>query len=56
VQPGDALWPIAERHLASSRSVTEIAQQVQELESLNRDRIASGDPDLLEAGEELRLR
>ena len=26
------------------------------LESLNRDRIASGDPDLLEAGEELRLR
>lgn len=56
VQPGDALWPIAERHLASSRSVTEIAKQVQELESLNRDRIASGDPDLLEAGEELRLR
>ena len=56
VQPGDALWPIAERHLASSRSVTAIAKQVQELESLNRDRIASGDPDLLEAGEELRLR
>ena len=56
VQPGDALWPIAERHLARSSSVTEIAKQVQDLESLNRDRIASGDPDLLEAGEELRLR
>ena len=55
VQPGDALWPIAERHLARSSSAVEIAQQVQDLESLNRDRIASGDPDLLEAGEELRL-
>jgi hypothetical protein len=55
VQPGDALWPIAERHLSHSSSVTEIAKQVQELEGLNRDRIASGDPDLLEAGEELRL-
>ena len=31
------------------------AKQVHGLESLNRDRIASGDPDLLEAGEELRL-
>jgi peptidoglycan hydrolase-like protein with peptidoglycan-binding domain len=55
VQPGDALWPIAERHLAGSSSVTEIAKQVQDLESLNRDRIASGDPDMLEAGQELRL-
>ena len=33
-----------------------IAKQVQALESLNADRIASGDPDVLEAGEELRLR
>ena len=56
VQPGDALWPIAERHLVGSSSVTEIAKQVQDLENINRDRIASGDPDLLEAGEELRLR
>jgi peptidoglycan hydrolase-like protein with peptidoglycan-binding domain len=55
VQPGDSLWPIAERHLARTSSVTEIAKQVQDLESINRDRIASGDPDLLEAGEELRL-
>ena len=36
VQPGDALWRIAERHLARSSSVTEIAKQVQDLESLNR--------------------
>ena len=56
VQPGDALWPIAARHLARSSSIPEIARQVDDLESLNRDRIASGDPDLLEAGEELRLR
>ena len=56
VRPGDALWPIAARHLARSTSITEIARQVNDLESLNRDRIASGDPDLLEAGEELRLR
>jgi hypothetical protein len=56
VQPGDALWRVAKRHLAGSSSVTEIAKQVQDLESINRDRIASGDPDLLEAGEELRLR
>jgi peptidoglycan hydrolase-like protein with peptidoglycan-binding domain len=55
VQPGDALWPIAERHLTRGSSVTEIAKRVQDLESLNRDRIASGDPDVLEAGEELRL-
>jgi peptidoglycan hydrolase-like protein with peptidoglycan-binding domain len=55
VQPGDALWPIAERHLASSSSIREVAEQVQDLETLNRDRIASGDPDVLEAGEELRL-
>jgi Tfp pilus assembly protein FimV len=55
VQPGDALWPIAERHLARTSSVTEVAKQVQDLEIINRDRIASGDPDLLEAGEELRL-
>ena len=56
VRPGDALWPIAERHLARTSSVTEIAKQVQALESLNAGRIASGDPDVLEAGEELRLR
>jgi Tfp pilus assembly protein FimV len=56
VQAGDALWPIAARNLARSSSIAEIARQVDDLESLNRDRIASGDPDLLEAGEELRLR
>jgi peptidoglycan hydrolase-like protein with peptidoglycan-binding domain/LysM repeat protein len=56
VRPGDALWRVAERHLARSGSVKEIAKQVQALESLNADRIASGDPDVLEAGEELRLR
>jgi hypothetical protein len=33
-----------------------VARKVESLESLNVDRIASGDPDMLEAGEELRLR
>jgi peptidoglycan hydrolase-like protein with peptidoglycan-binding domain len=56
VRPGDALWPIAERHLAPSSSVARVARKVESLESLNVDRIASGDPDMLEAGEELRLR
>ena len=56
VRPGDALWRVAERQLARSGSVKEIAKQVQALESLNAGRIASGDPDVLEAGEELRLR
>ncbi len=55
VRRGDALWPIAKRHLARSSSVTEIAKQVQALESLNVNRLASGDPDMIEAGEELRL-
>ena len=55
VQPGDALWPIAERHLAPSSSVAKVAEKVDAIESLNAGRIASGDPDLLEAGEELRL-
>jgi peptidoglycan hydrolase-like protein with peptidoglycan-binding domain len=56
VRPGDALWPIAERHLAPSSSVAGVAQKVQALEALNVDRIESGDPDLIEVGEELRLR
>ena len=56
VRPGDALWPIAERHLAPSSSVAQVARKVEALRSLNVGRIASGDPNLLEAGEELRLR
>jgi hypothetical protein len=56
VRPGDALWPIAKRHLAPTSSVAGVAQKVAVLEDLNVDRIASGDPDLIVAGEELRLR
>jgi peptidoglycan hydrolase-like protein with peptidoglycan-binding domain len=55
VQPGDALWPIAERHLARTSSVAEVARKVEALETLNVDRIASGDPNMLAAGEKLRL-
>ena len=56
VQPGDALWPIAARHLAPSSSVAQVAEKVDVLQSLNAGRIASGDPNVLEAGEKLRLR
>ena len=55
VRRGDALWPIAKRQLARTSSVPEIAKKVRALESLNVNRIGSGDPDMIEAGEELRL-
>lgn len=56
VRPGDALWPIARGQLAPDSPVDEVARKVADLEALNQDRIESGDPDVLEAGEKLRLR
>jgi hypothetical protein len=56
VRPGDALWPIARGQLAPDSRVNEVARKVADLEALNQDRIESGDPDVLEAGEKLRLR
>jgi peptidoglycan hydrolase-like protein with peptidoglycan-binding domain len=56
VRPGDALWPIAERHLAPGSSVARVAKKVEDLGTLNSGRIASRDPNVLEAGERLRLR
>jgi hypothetical protein len=56
VRPGDALWPIARSQLAPDSPVDEVARRVADLEALNQDRIESGDPDVLEAGEKLRLR
>jgi hypothetical protein len=57
VRPGDALWPIARRQLALDSSDHEVASKVEDLEALNVDgRIGSGDPDVIVAGEELRLR
>jgi hypothetical protein len=57
VRPGDALWPIARSQLAPDSPNHEVARKVADLEALNVDgRIRSGDPDVIVAGEKLRLR
>jgi LysM repeat protein len=55
VRPGDSLWSIAERLLGPGASAAEIAHEVDRLWELNKDGIATGDPDLLLVGTELRL-
>jgi nucleoid-associated protein YgaU len=56
VRPGDSLWPIARKQLDARSSNAAVARRVKHLVDLNlEDRIASGDPDLLTAGERLRL-
>jgi LysM domain len=56
VRPGESLWSIAEARLGPDASATRIAAEVARLWELNRDRIPSGDPDLIAVGQELRLR
>jgi nucleoid-associated protein YgaU len=56
VQPGDSLWSIAKRLLGPDASAGRIAREVNRLWSLNRSRIATGDPDLLMVGTRLELR
>jgi nucleoid-associated protein YgaU len=56
VQSGDSLWSIAKRLLGPEASVARIAREVDRLWSLNRSRIATGDPDLLMVGTRLELR
>lgn len=57
VKPGDSLSAIAQRQLAAGSSSRRVVEKVEQLTKLNLgERIRSGDPDLLEAGEELRLR
>lgn len=55
VQPGDSLWSIARRLLGPAASPARIAQEVNRLWDLNRDRIRSGDPSLIHVGTVLRL-
>jgi hypothetical protein len=56
VKPGDSLSNIARRKL-SAASDARVKAEVQKLAQLNLGaRIRSGDPNMLEAGEELRLR
>ncbi len=56
VQAGDSLWSIATRQLGPGASPARVARQVERLWMLNGDRIATGDPDLIIAGQTLRLR
>jgi Tfp pilus assembly protein FimV len=56
VRQGESLWTIAERLVAPNASTTEIAEEVARLWDLNRDQIGSGDPNVIFAGTELRLR
>lgn len=56
VRSGDCLWSIAERLLPASAGVAEIEAEIARLWRLNAVRIATGDPNLLYAGTELRLR
>jgi hypothetical protein len=55
VRPGESLWTIAEDLLGPDSSATRIAAEVARLWELNRDRIPSGDPDLIAVGQQLRL-
>ena len=57
VKPGDSLSGIARSKLARSSSASSVARAVEKLTDLNiSTRIRSGDPNVLEAGEELKLR
>jgi nucleoid-associated protein YgaU len=56
VQPGDCLWHIAASLLSASADTDAIAAKVEHLWRLNEDRIGTGDPNLIYAGTELRLR
>ena len=56
VQPGDSLWSIARRLLGRDASAAQIAREVNRLWELNKDRIGTGNPDLLRVGTKLSLR
>lgn len=56
VQSGESLWSIARDRLGPGATTAEIARGVQRIWDLNADAIGTGDPDLLIAGQKLRLR
>jgi nucleoid-associated protein YgaU len=56
VEAGESLWSIARRLLGPDASPGRIAREVDRLWELNRDRIGTGDPDMLMVGAKLRLR
>lgn len=56
MRPGDCLWHIAAGLLPAGAGDAQIAKEVQRLWRLNKDHIATGDPNLIYVGTELRLR
>lgn len=52
---GESLWSIARDQLARSVSNADIAREVHRLWQLNAKAIATGNPDLLPVGTELKL-
>jgi hypothetical protein len=56
VKPGQSLWVIAQDLVARRASVAQIAFEVGRLWRLNAARIGTGNPDLIFAGQELRLK
>jgi uncharacterized membrane protein YgcG len=56
VRPGQSLWVIAQGIVGRPASIGEIAFEVGRLWRLNGARIGTGNPDLIYAGQELRLR
>jgi nucleoid-associated protein YgaU len=56
VRPGDTLWEIAQALLGAGASEAEIVREVARLWERNRDRIASGSPDLIRPQEKLLVR
>lgn len=56
VREGESLWAIAQAMLGADAGPGEVARQVNRLWKLNDSRIATGDPDLLMIGTDLRLR
>jgi hypothetical protein len=55
VKPGQSLWVIAQG-LVGRRSIAQIAFEVGRLWRLNAARIGTGNPDLIYAGQQLRLK
>ncbi len=56
VKPGDSLWGIARANLGGSPSNARVAGEVKRLWDLNDVEIGTGNPDLIYAGQRLKLR
>jgi Tfp pilus assembly protein FimV len=56
VLAGESLWTIATDLLGGDAGTAKVAREVHRLWQLNRDRIGTGDPDLLMIGTRLELR